>query len=62
MSVCVGFLYISNSSLLFFRFIVRSKQLMDLWCSFFTLNVMLFFCLLNSIMVLSVCLFLVVNY
>jgi hypothetical protein len=27
--------------------------LMDFWCSFSILNVMFFFCLLNSIMVLS---------
>jgi hypothetical protein len=57
MSVCVGFLYISNSSVLFFLFIVRSKKLMDFWCSFSILNVMFVFCLLNSIMVLSMFLF-----
>jgi hypothetical protein len=44
---------ISNSSSLFLLCIVKSKKLMELWCSFSTLNSMLLIYVLNSIIVLS---------
>jgi hypothetical protein len=46
-SVCVGFLYIANSSFVLFRCIVRSRELMELCCSFSIVNFILVFCLLN---------------
>jgi hypothetical protein len=51
--VCVGFLYIANSSFVLFRCIVTSRKLMELCCSFSIVNFILGLCLLNSVSVSS---------
>jgi hypothetical protein len=53
-SVCVGFLYGSNSSFVLFRCIVRARKLMELYCTFLIVNFILVVCLLNSISVSSI--------
>jgi hypothetical protein len=61
-SVCVGFLYILNSSFVLFQCIVRSMKLMELYCSFFIVNFILVVCLLNSIRVSYMFFFLILYY
>jgi hypothetical protein len=51
MSVCVCFLYIVNYSFVFLRYIVRSRKLKEFCIPFSMANFMLACCLLNSVKV-----------